>query len=323
MRTFIIRRLFFSVFTLIGATLIVFSLSRAAGDPRYLYVTDGGYGLTDEMWENIGKRLNLDKPVVVQYFLWLGQVVRGDLGQSLLGRMDVLDLVRFAAPNTLQLGAVSWLLATSIGVPLGIMSAVKRGSIFDYMGRLFALLGQAIPVFWVGIMAVLLFAVKLDWLPAGGKGNDAIFTSMDTFSWEKQWKFFILPAGTLGLAASASYLRLTRSAMLEILDSEYIKLARAKGVGTTKIIWKHAFKNALIPPLTLSALILIGFITGTIVVETVFVWPGLGRLAVASISENDYPVMIGVALTLSLVYVTVNFFVDIAYAFIDPRIHYS
>jgi peptide/nickel transport system permease protein len=323
MRTFIIRRLFFSVFTLIGATLIVFTLSRLAGDPRYLYVTDGGYGLTDEMWENIGKRLNLDKPVIVQYFIWLGQVVRGDLGDSLLGRMPVFGLIKTMAPATLQLGAVSWVLATCIGVPLGIMSAVKRGAVIDYLGRGFALLGQAIPVFWIGIMAILFFAVKLDWLPAGGKGDDTLFTSMETFSWDKTWKYFVLPAGTLGLAASAGYLRLTRSAMLEILDSEYIKLARAKGVGTNMIIWKHAFKNALIPPLTMSALILIGFITGTIVVETVFTWPGLGRLAVISISENDYPVMIGVALTLSLVYVTVNFFVDIAYAFIDPRIRYT
>jgi peptide/nickel transport system permease protein len=158
-------------------------------------------------------------------------------------------------------------------------------------------------------MAILLFAVRLDWLPAGGRG--------DGFS---GWKNFIMPAGTLGLAASASYLRLTRSAMLEILDSEFVKLARAKGVGTQMVIWKHAFKNALIPPLTLSALILVGFITGTVVVETVFTWPGLGRLAVTSTNENDFPVMTGVVLVFAMMYVVINLITDLTYAVVDPRI---
>ena len=309
MYRFLIRRLIFSVFTLIGATIIVFSLSRVVGDPRLLYAQEGGYGLSDQAWEDLGVLLGLDKPLIVQYFKWLGQVVTGDLGESLLGRVEVSKLIRQKIPNTFQLGAVAWVLATVIGIPLGVLSAVKRGSVWDYLGRSFALLGQAAPPFWIGIMAILLFSVKLDWLPAGTKGEG--FGGL---------KNFIMPAATLGLAASAGYMRLTRSAMLEILDSEYVKLARAKGVGTKMVIWKHAFKNALIPPLTLSALILVGFITGTVVVETVFTWPGLGRLAVTSTNENDFPVMTGVVLVFAMMYVVINLVTDLTYALIDPRI---
>ncbi len=309
MYRFLLRRLIFSIFTLIGATIIVFSLSRVVGDPRLLYAQEGGYGLSDQAWDDLGVALGLDKPLVVQYFKWLGNVVSGDLGESLLGRVEVSLLIKQKVPNTLQLGLLAWIIATAIGVPLGVLSAVKRGSVWDYLGRSFALLGQAAPPFWIGIMAILLFAVKLDWLPAGGKGEG--FSGL---------KNLIMPSATLGLAASAGYLRLTRSAMLEILDSEYIKLARAKGVGTQMVIWKHAFKNALIPPLTLSALILVGFITGTVVVETVFTWPGLGRLAVTAVNENDFPVMTGVVLMFALLYVIINLITDLTYAVIDPRI---
>jgi len=309
MYKFLLRRLVFSIFTLIGATIIVFTLSRVVGDPRLLYAQEGGYGLSDQAWDDLGVMLGLDKPLVVQYALWVGDVVSGDLGQSLLGRVDVSKLIIQKTPNTLQLGLVSWVIATLIGVPLGVLSAVRRGSFWDYVGRGFALLGQAAPPFWIGIMAILLFAVRLDVLPAGGKGEGI-----------GGLKNFILPAGTLGLAASANYLRLTRSAMLEILDSEFVKLARAKGVGTQMVIWKHAFKNALIPPLTLSALILVGFITGTVVVETVFTWPGLGRLAVTSTNENDFPVMTGVVLVFALMYVIINLITDLTYAIVDPRI---
>ena len=169
MYKFLIRRLIFSIFTLIGATIIVFTLSRVVGDPRLLYAQEGGYGLSDQAWDDLGVMLGLDKPLIVQYFLWVGDVVSGDLGESLLGRVEVSKLIRQKAPNTLQLGLVSWAIATFIGIPLGVLSAVKRGSFWDYLGRAFALLGQAAPPFWIGIMAILLFAVRLDWLPAGGR----------------------------------------------------------------------------------------------------------------------------------------------------------
>ena len=171
MYKFLVRRFIFSIFTLIGATIIVFTLSRVVGDPRLLYAQEGGYGLSDQAWDDLGVMLGLDKPLIVQYFKWVGQVVTGDLGESLLGREEVSKLIVQKVPNTLQLGLVSWMIATAIGIPLGVLSAVKRGSFWDYLGRGFALLGQAAPPFWIGIMAILFFAVRLDWLPAGGKGE--------------------------------------------------------------------------------------------------------------------------------------------------------
>jgi peptide/nickel transport system permease protein len=313
MRRYLITRLAYSILALIGATAIVFSLSRATGDPRYLYAQEA-YGLTPEMWEDLGARLGLDKPLVVQYFVWLGKAARGDLGQSLIGRKPVAEMIGNKIGNTLQLGLAAWILATGLGVPLGIVSAVRRGTVWDYLGRGFAAMGQAAPPFWIGIMAILFFAVKLGWLPAGTKGTGASLSNI---------KYFIMPAATLAWLSSASYVRITRSAMLEILDSEFVKFARAKGVAERTVIWKHAFRNALIPPLTVSALVLAGFITGTVVVETVFTWPGLGKLAVDSVVQNDFPTMTGVVLLLALIYVIVNFLTDLAYGVIDPRVSYS
>ncbi len=308
MRNFILRRVIFSLFTLLGATVIVFGLSRAVGDPRDLFAQEGGYGMSEETYELLGKRLNLDKPLPIQYLLWLGKVLQGDLGKSLLAQRDVSELIGDKIGNTLQLTLVSWVVATGIGVPLGVLSAVRRGSASDYIGRAFALFGQATPPFFIGIIAILIFAVQLGWLPAGGKG---------------ELKNFVLPVATLGLAASASYVRLTRSAMLEVLDSEFVKLARAKGVGSNVVIWKHALKNALIAPLTLSALIFVGFLTGTVIVETVFVWPGLGLLAVNAVAENDFPIMTGAVLVFALMYAVIIFISDLTYALVDPRIRYS
>jgi len=313
MRRYLIRRLFYSIFALIGATAMVFGLSRATGDPRYLYAQEA-YGLTPEAWDELGRRLGLDKPLVVQYFVWLGNAAKGDLGQSLIGRRPVSELIGNKLGNTLQLGLAAWLMATLIGIPLGVLSAVKRGSLLDYFGRGFAAIGQAAPPFWIGIMAILFFAVYLHWLPTGTRGTGPSIKNIE---------YFIMPAATLAWLSSASYLRIVRSAVLEVLDTEYVKFARAKGVAEWKVIWKHAFRNAMIPPLTLSALVLAGFITGTVVVETVFTWPGLGKLAVDSVVQNDYPTLTGVVLLLALVYVVVNFLTDLAYGFIDPRIRYG
>ncbi len=333
MGKYILRRFLFSFFTLIGATAIVFGLSRAVGDPRDLFAQEGGYGVTEETYEHLTKMLNLDKPLYMQYFIWLGKTVRGDLGRSLLGQKDVADLIGEKVLNTLELTIFSWILSTLIGIPLGVISAIKRGSIWDWAGRFLALIGQAAPPFVIAIVGILIFAVKLGWLPAGSgesyliKGvfrgiSSGDFSLVPAF-FSGGWKHYVLPVGTLGLAASASYLRLTRSSMLEILDSEYIKLARAKGVPERVVIWKHALKNALIPPLTLAALIFVGFLTGTIIVETVFVWPGLGLLATTAVSENDFPVMTGSVLLFAVFYAIVIFISDLTYGLVDPRIRYS
>ena len=208
--------------------------------------------------------------------------------------------------------AIAYIFASVTGIPLGVLSAVNRGSLWDYIGRGFALLGQALPVFWLGIMLILIFSVQLRWLPTGTLGESG-----------NSIKHFILPTITLGWIASASYLRLVRSAMLEVMDSEFIKLARAKGVSNFGVVWKHAFRNALIAPLTFSSLLLTAFITGAVVAETIFSIPGLGRLAFEAISNNDFPVMVGVVMVFTAMYVGLNFITDLLYAFIDPRIRYA
>lgn len=309
---FLGRRLVFAIFALIGATLITFVLSRMAGDPRYLYAQEGGYGITPERWESLGVEMGLDKPVVWQYTVWLGNILKGNWQDSLLDRKDVLGKIMNRLPPTLKIGLLSYIFAGVIGIPLGVLSAVSRGSVWDYFGRGFALFGQALPVFWLGIMLILIFSVQLRWLPTGTLGESG-----------NNPKFFILPVITLGWIAAASYLRLVRSSMLEVLDSEFIKLARAKGVSSTKVIWKHGFRNALIAPLTFSSLLLTAFITGAVVTETIFSIPGLGRLAFEAINNNDFPIMVGVVLVFTFMYVSMNFLTDIIYAYIDPRIRYA
>ena len=311
MSRFIVRRIFYMFVTMMIATLLVFSLSRIVGDPRLLYVQEGGYGLSPEAWDALGVKLHLDKPVAVQYLYWLGDAVTGDLGDSMLDRKPVAEIMWDALGATLQLAFFGWMFATLVGVPLGVLSAVKRGSVWDYLGRSVALAGQTLPVFWVGIMGILIFSVKLEWLPVG--------TRPEEFS----PKHFIMPAITLGWFSAAGYLRLTRSAMLDVMDSEYVKLARAKGVNSTAVLWKHAFRNAIIAPLTFSSLVLAGFITGAIVTETVFSWPGLGRLAFASVDDNDFPVMVGLMLLFTFMFLVVNLLTDILYAYVDPRIRYG
>ncbi len=295
--------------------MIVFALSRFQGDPRNVLL-NVGY-VSPEQWEAWGKEFHLDKPVPVQYLIWIGKgVFQGDFGTSLKTGKPVFEEVVDFAPASLQLGLSATLFVLITGIPLGMLSAVKRGTIWDVIGRTFAVFGQALPPFWLGIMLILIFAVTLDWLPPGTRGHDATgFIDRATY--------YVMPAITLGWLASAGLMRLVRSSMLEVLDSEFVKLARAKGVGSTTIIWKHAFKNALIPPLTFSGLILVGFIGGTVVTETVFAWPGLGRMTYTAIINNDFPIMTGAVLAFTVVYVFAIFLIDIIYALIDPRIRYS
>ena len=319
MRAFLARRLIYTMLSLLAATAVVFALSRMAGDPRLLYAeASGGYGLTPEQYEALGKKLGLDKPLVAQYGLWLGNMLKGDLGRTLRSDRSVNKVLGEKVSATFQLGLAAWIFATLVGIPLGVLSAVKRATIWDYIGRSFALFGQALPVFWVGIMAVLLFSVKLGWVPSGTKSIAGGFP----LGWENI-RFFILPAVTLGWLAAAGYLRITRSAMLEVLDSEYIKLARAKGVSNQAVIWKHAFKNALIAPLTLSAIVMASFISGSVVIETIFAWPGLGRLMIEAVNDNDFPILTGGVLLFTAIMVSMNFLADIAYVYIDPRIKYA
>ena len=308
MRKFLVRRFFSSIIALIGVTVIVFVLSRQVGDPVALLVSDGGYGLSDEAWQAQRAKLNLDKPIPIQYILWLADVLQGDLGHDLSDGYPVAKKIKEKIPNTFRLAAVAWIVATLVGIPLGVLSAVKRGSIIDYLARSFAVLGITLPAFYVAIMGILIFAVKLGWVPVAGSGEGFA------------WRNYVLPVATLSWGAAAGYTRLTRSAMLEVLDSEFVRLARLKGVSNQMVIWKHALRNSLIVPFTVSALLLAGFITGTVIVEVVFAWPGLGRLAVEAVTNNNLNLVVGTTLMFGLIFIIVNFLVDIGYVFIDPRI---
>ncbi|PKB83059.1 MAG: ABC transporter permease [SAR202 cluster bacterium Io17-Chloro-G9] len=305
MQKYLARRLLLALVTLLAVSVVIFVLSRVSGDPRHIYLDDYS---TQEDWDRMGAVLGLDKPYYQQYGIFIKDAVRGDFGRSVKEGRPVLDVIIERAPATLLLGFAAFLISLLVGVPLGIMSAVTRGTILDQFGKLVALIGQSAPPFWLGIMLMFLFAVWLRWTPPYGK---------------EDWNSILLPAITLGWYYAAANLRLVRSAMLDVLDSEYIKLARAKGVSTNAVILKHAFRNALIPPLTFAGITLGALVTGSLVVETVFAWPGLGRLAIDALFAFDYPLLQGVVITFTLLYVTAAFVVDILYAYIDPRIRYA
>jgi peptide/nickel transport system permease protein len=313
-QAFIVRRFLLSVAAVLGVTFVVFAFSSLLGDPRNIFLESagaaGGYGVSREVWDELGRKLHLDRPVVVRYAYWLRDLVKADLGRDLQDGQSIAKKIRQKAPVTARLAVAAWILATLLGVPIGVISAVKRGGIADYLVRGFALLGQSLPAFWIGLMGIFIFAVRLHWLPVSTPGEGLAIRN------------FILPAATLGWLASAGYARLTRSAMLEVLDSEYIKMARAKGVREWVVIWKHAFRNALIPPMTYSGLLFVGFLEGSIVVEVIFSWPGLARLAAEAVWTNNFPVLVVVVVLFSTIAITMNFLVDVAYAYADPRIRY-
>ncbi len=315
MGRYLIRRFLFAIITLLLASMIVFGLSRMAGDPLIVFAKPGGYGMSPERVADLSKKLGLDKPLAVQYLIWLGRVVTGDLGKTIVAETPVSRLVGQRIIPTLQLGLASSIFAIGLGLPLGVLSAVKRGSLWDYFGRTVALVGQAAPTFWVALLAILFFAVTLGWLPAALSGPDDV----PVWKWEK-FKYLILPSVTLGWGPAAAILRLTRSSMLEVLDSEYVKLARAKGVHSRTVIWKHAFRNAVLQPLTVAALTLAGFITGAVVIERIFAWPGIGQLTINAVWNNDFPTLTSTVLILTAVYVAMNFMADMAYAYLNPVI---
>ena len=311
MRSFLARRVLYGIIAILGALLVIFILSRLSGDPLDLYLDEYGGALAEETRERFRKELALDQPVVIQYVIWVGRYVRGQYGDSLIHQRPVITVIKERFWTSIQLGIIAWIFGTILGVPLGIVSAVQRGRLLDYVARGIALVGQAAPVFWVGIMAILVFSGELEWLPSGTRGDGFAVRN------------YILPSIVLGWLPAAAYLRLTRSSMLEVLESEYVKFARAKGVDYNRVIWKHAFRNAVIPPLTLSGLILIGFINGTTVIETVFSWPGLGRVAVQAVQGNDFPLISAITFLTVVLYVIVVLTMDVLYAILDPRIRYA
>ena len=305
MIVFLLKRFVILVFTFIVVSLIVFTLTRIQGDPRLMFLNPYDSMVGPGLWEEWGRKYGLDKPVPVQYLIFLGKIARGDLDRSFREQRPVIDLIVEKIPNTLQLGLAAFVASNLLAIPLGVLSAVKRGSIWDYLGRGLAVLGQAMPPFWLGLMLIFVFAVLLGWLPTSRKGG------LD---------HYVLPVITLGSLSLAGNLRLVRSSMLDVLDSEYVKMARAKGVAEWKIVWKHAFRNALITPITHAGLLFVGLITGSVITETVFSWPGIGRLATNAVIEGDYPVVSGTILVFTMAYIVMALLLDVVYALVDPRI---
>jgi peptide/nickel transport system permease protein len=303
---YVIRRLLLAVPVLIGVSILVFAIIRfIPGDPARAIA---GVHASPEYIEQVRRELLLDEGLHVQYFVYMSNLLRGDLGRSTFTRRPVTVELSERFPNTLVLAASAMFVASILGLSAGIISATKRYSLFDNFSMLAALIGVAAPVFWLGVMFQLLFSVNLGWLPSGGIGT---------------WKHLVLPALTLGLATAALIARITRSSMLEVLGQDYITTARSKGLVERIVIYKHALKNALIPVVTVMGLQFGTLLGGAVLTETVFSWPGIGRLMVDSILARDYPVVQGAVLLLAVFFVMINLVVDVIYAFLDPRISYG
>ncbi len=305
MQRYILIRLGQAVITLMVLSLAVFLSVHMTGNPAaYLLGPDDGF----EEYEQLKKNLGLDKPLYVQYGLFLGKVVQGEFGKSFTMGRDARDLLFQRFPATIQLAGAAFVITIVIGIPIGVLSAVKRDSIFDQMGKFFAVAGIAAPSFWIAIMLILLFGAILGWLPTHGRGG------ID---------HFILPAFVLSWNGMAGVVRLSRSSMLEVLDSEYVKFARIKGLNERIVVYKHALKNAVIPVMTFSGLTLAGLLNGSVVVEVVFAWPGVGRLMLQGINQRDFPVVQATVLAAGALYIVTALLVDILYAYVNPRIRYD
>ena len=305
MKRFIVKRLGYALVSLALLSLTIFLFVRLTGDPAVLLVEPGA---SKADLEAIRSQLGLDRPIWVQYGTFVSSLVRGDLGQSFYYRTPVLELYLSRLPNSLLLAGAAMTLSLLIGIPTGIIAAVRVNRWWDSAGKIFALLGLSLPSFWVGLVMILFFSVYLGWLPSSGSGT--------------VWHL-IMPAFALGWYFAAAHMRLTRSSMLEVLGSEYVKLARIKGLPEALVIGKHAFKNALIPVLTLAGINLVLMVNVAIVVETVFAWPGIGRLIYEGISFRDFPVVQATVLMNGAMVIVVSLVVDILYAVVDPRIRYE
>lgn len=305
MQRYIIRRFVQSLVALLVLSLLIFLMSRMTGDPTLLMLPDDA---TQEDVERLRTALGLNRPLPVQYWVFLSNAVQGDFGRSIKGRMPVSDMLKERLLNSIKLAVVSFCIAILLAFPLGVIAAVKKGTALDTTANIVAVLGQSLPQFWVGIVLIQIFAVRLHWLPVAGTGSFA---------------HYIMPAFTLGWFLVAGMMRLLRSSMLDVMGSEFVKLARIKGLPSRTVIWKHALRNALIPVLTFSAIYLAILVTGAILVETVFAWPGVGQLIYQGIMFRDFPVIQAVVLLTACVVIMVNLLVDIAYAYIDPRIRFS
>src|SRR6516164_1739773 len=302
MRQFIIRRTVYAIITLLILSLTIFLVVRLTGDPVTLLAEPGA---RPEDLARVRVEWGLDRPLPVQYLSFLENILTGKLGNSFNYEMPVSTLYFQRLPNSLELALAASLISFVIGIPAGLISAVRVNGAWDNFGKIVALLGLSVPGFWLGLVLILVFSVWLGWLPTSGQGD---------------WRNLIMPSLALGWYFAASLLRLTRSSMLEVLRSEYIKLARLKGLPGVAVIAMHAFKNALIPVLTLAGINLVIMVNAAVIIEVIFAWPGIGRLLYEGIFQRDFPLVQGIVLLAGIMIVAINLIIDILYAYIDPRI---
>ena len=303
MQSYLLRRLWQSALTLVGVSLLVFVILRVIpGDPAKMLLPEGA---PPSAIEELNRELGLREPIWVQYGIFVRSVVRGDFGQSFQYRAPALRVVVERVPATIQLALTAMVLTVLVGVSIGVLAAVRRGTGYDYAGTVLAVLGQSLPNFWLGIMLVLLFGVTLRWLPTSGFQG---------------WQYLVLPSITLAAFPTALVARLTRSSLLEILSQEYIRTGRAKGLAEPAVILRHALRNATIPLLTLLGLQIGTLLGGAVITESVFAWPGMGKLVVDAIFFRDFPVVQTVLILSATIFVAINLVIDVLYTVLDPRI---
>ncbi len=302
MRGYLLGRLVSGIIVIFLALTAVFFMVRASGDPVLLFAP---LDTSLEGIEAIRERMGFNDPLVVQYARFIGDAVQGDFGDSTRERRPAMEIVLERLPATLQLGGVALLISLAVGIPLGILSATHHGSGWDKLARVISVAGQAVPGFWLGLLLILFFSVRLGWLPTSGRGGI---------------EHIILPAVTLAALSTARYARLTRSTMLDVLGQDYIRTARAKGLGDRIILWRHALKNASVSLITLTGLEIGRLIEGAVVVEQVFAWPGMGRVTVQALLNRDFAVVMAAVVLFAAMYTIANLLADIAYGWANPQV---
>jgi len=306
MKKFILQRILLAFLTLFGITVIVFSLMHLApGDPVSVIA---GRETDPKIVAAIREEWGFNQPIYIQYFTWLGKAMTGDFGMSFVNRMNVVDLVASRLPYTIRLNLIASVIGLSIAFPVGILSAVRKYSIFDYISTFFALLSQSMPSFWLSLMMISIFSAKLGWFPSSGS---------------ETWKHYIMPAVILGTTWAAGLTRMIRSSMMEVLTEDYVRTARAKGLRESVVVYRHALRNAMVPIATSLAYWIAYLVTGSVIVEVIFALPGIGRLMISSLSNRDYFVVQAVILLTSSAVLIANLAVDVLYVVIDPRIRYD
>ncbi len=303
MIAYLLKRIAASLGVILGMILLVMLiLDIIPGDPAALML---GESASPEMVAHLRRELGLDQPLLARYFQYLARLARGDLGRSVREMSSVSRLIGETWPHTLKLTAAAMLLAVAVGLPLGVLSGARAGSWIDHLSRLLSLMGLCMPVFWIGLVLMVVFSLELGWLPTGGTGS---------------WRHLILPAVTLAAYTIATLARMTRSSIMEVLGEDYVRTARAKGMSYPAVVVRHALRNALIPIVTVFGMQVGQLMGGAILTETVFAWPGLGRLMVGAILNRDYPLLQGTVLVFAAAYIAINLLVDLSYGLIDPRV---